>query len=104
MLNFMLNIARKKGTFTAIKGNGGRKESLKTTQPRHGHGSKNSQKNAVFSKKQRKYAKITRFSHKRNSCQAKKRPEPKLISSGLLAGVAGFEPTNDGVRGCIKTQ
>ena len=57
-----------------------------------------------FLKKQRKYAKIMRFLHNWNSCRAKKRPEPKLISSGLLAGVAGFEPTNDGVRGKLLFQ
>ena len=60
------------------------------------------QKPPVFLKKQRKCAKIKGFLHSRNSCRAKKRPEPKIISSGLLAGVAGFEPTNDGVRGTPK--
>lgn len=43
------------------------------------------QKPPVFLKKQRKCAKIKGFLHSRNSCRAKKRPEPKIISSGLLA-------------------
>lgn len=42
-------------------------------------------KPSFFLKKQRKYAKIMRFLHNWNSCRAKKRPEPKIISSGLLA-------------------
>ena len=62
------------------------------------------QKRRFFIKNSEKNAKIMKFLHNRNSTQAKKRPEPKIISSGLLAGAAGFEPTNDGVRGKLLFQ